>query len=217
MDQNATQREADLALLQRLKLEDPARLQHYNDLFAAEANTEGQEQQSEQYKEAGGDSGAIKRDLEAMVPPTVAYTAAAPVANAIVPNAPLPATVTPSQLGPNLVNATKNLARQIPVATTIAAPAAALMAGQYEKGKGNADTKAGGYLYPGGYGDGYDFQKHGMYLEFPGIDVGRIPYYFNRTMYDMVAKPVADTLTDWKKTANNSKEKYRDHVQGIRN
>jgi hypothetical protein len=34
-----------------------------------------------------------------------------------------------------------------------------------------------------------------MYLEFPGIDVGRIPYYFNRSMYDMVIDPIKSAFT----------------------
>ena len=46
------------------------------------------------------------------------------------------------------------------------------------------DLMTGAYEKKSANDDGYDFNKHGMYLEFPGIDVGRIPYYFNRTKYD---------------------------------
>lgn len=188
-DANATQRESDLALLQRLIDSGRIRSNEYKaKLTVGEAATNEAELLPvvEEYKDQGGDTGAIKQELGALVPPAVAFSATAPLANAITPNIPVAPTVTPSQLLPNVINGIKNTARAAPAAMAIADPAAALMTGRYEKGK----AKDHGF-----YGDGYDFSKHGLYLEFPGIDVGRIPYYFNRSMNDMVVSPIKNLFT----------------------
>jgi hypothetical protein len=169
-DANATQMEADLAILQRLREKNPEKLSYYKETAQAFEFEDQAGQQVEEYKKAGGDAGAIKEDLSALVPPAVGYSVASPVATAVTPTVSVAPTVTPAQVLPNALNAGKNLLRATPASIMGGEALTALATGRYEKDK---DV------------NGYDFQKHGMYLEFPGVDVGRIPYYFNRSMYDL--------------------------------
>ena len=190
-DANATQRESDLALLQRLIDSGRIRSNEYKaKLTVGEAATNESELLPvvEAYKDQGGDTGAIKQEVGALVPPVVAYSATAPLANAITPNIPVAPTVTPSKVLPNVINGIKNAARVAPVAMAMAEPATALMTGRYEKGKAKDE---------GIFGDGYDFSKHGLWLGDMGIpiDVGRVPYYFNRSMHDMVVSPIKNLFT----------------------
>ena len=177
-DANATQMEADLAILQRLREKNPEKLSYYKETAQAFEFEEQAGQQVEEYKKAGGDTGAIKKDLSALVPPAVGYSVAAPVATAVTPTVPVAPTVTPAKVLPNALNAGANLLRVTPASIMGGETLTALGTGRYEKGKA---PSAPGTIF----GEGYDPQTHGMYLEFPGIDVGRIPYYFNRTMYDL--------------------------------
>jgi hypothetical protein len=140
-----------------------------------------------EYKDGGGDVGAIKRDLSALVPPAVGYSVTAPVATAVTPTIPVAPTVTPTKVLPNALNVGKNLLRVTPASIMGGETLTALGTGRYEKDKNLPEQ--------GMFGDGYDSRKHGMYLEFPGIDVGRIPYYFNRSMYDMVIDPIKSAFT----------------------
>lgn len=128
----------------------------------------------------------FKEELEVGAIPAASYIPAEIIADKITPNIPVKPTVTPSALLPNITNTLKNVARAQPAAIAIAEPTAALLTGRYEKNKNLPEQ--------GIFGDGYDFQKHGMYLEFPGIDVGRIPYYFNRSMYDL-GSSIVDMVT----------------------
>ena len=102
---------------------------------------------------------------------SASYGVAEPMANALTPKVPVGPTVTPAQLGANVVNVGKNFLRAQPAAMAIAEPMANMLAGKFEG--------------PGGY----DPNVHGINLEIPGIDVGRIPYYFNRTMREGVVEP----------------------------
>ncbi len=131
---------------------------------------DNKEVEIKEYKDAGGDVGAIKEDLSALVPTAIGYSVTSPVATAVTPTVPVAPTVTPAKVLPNALNAGKNLLRLTPASIMGGQTLTALATGKYEKDK---DV------------NGYDFQKHGMYLEFPGVDVGRIPYYFNRSMYDL--------------------------------
>lgn len=128
----------------------------------------------------------FKEELEVGAIPAASYIPAEIIADKITPNIPVKPTVTPSALLPNVLNTLKNVARAQPAAIAIAEPTSALLTGRYEQNKNLPEQ--------GNFGDGYDFSKHGMYLEFPGIDVGRIPYYVNRSIYDMGAG-IVDMLT----------------------
>jgi hypothetical protein len=142
----------------------------------------------------------FKEELEVGAIPAASYVPAEIIADKITPNIPVKPTVTPSALLPNITNTLKNVARAQPAAIAIAEPTAALLTGRYEKNKNLPEQ--------GIFGDGYDSRKHGMYLEFPGVDVGRIPYYFNRTMYD-IGSSIVDMVTPdpdpdiWVDGANN--------------
>ena len=142
----------------------------------------------------------FKEELEVGAIPAASYVPAEIIADRITPNIPVKPTVTPSALLPNITNTLKNVARAQPAAIAIAEPTAALLTGRYEKNKNLPEQ--------GIFGDGYDSRKHGMYLEFPGVDVGRIPYYFNRTMYD-IGSSIVDMVTPdpdpdtWVDGANN--------------
>ena len=186
-DANATQMESDLAILQRLREKNPEKLSYYKETAQAFEFEEQVDQQTEEYKKAGGDTGAIKRDLSALVPPAVGYSVAAPVATAVTPTIPVAPTVTPTKVLPNALNVGKNLLRVTPASIMGGETLTALGTGRYEKDKNLPEQ--------GIFGDGYDSRKHGMYLEFPGIDVGRIPYYFNRSMHDMVINPIRSAFT----------------------
>ena len=184
-DANATQRESDLALLQRLIDSGRIRSNEYQaTLTVGEAATNESELLPvvKEYKDQGGDSGAIKEDLSALVPPVAGYSVAAPIAKAVTPTVPVAPTVTPTKLLPNALNVGKNLLRATPASIMGGETLTALATGRYEKGQNLPEQ--------GMFGDGYDSRKHGMYLEFPGVDVGRIPYYFNRSMHDMVVNPI---------------------------
>ena len=100
-------------------------------------------------------------------------------AHSLVPQSPPPSKLPPVKptAGMNALTTVGKIGRSMGPQVLVGEPVTALMQGRYEKGQGNPDV--------GIFGDGYDFQKHGMFLEFPGIDVGRIPYYFNRSMYDL--------------------------------
>jgi hypothetical protein len=190
MDANATQLQNDLAILERLK--GSAKLTNFNIAIEKNPNLSREEmlgfdpkleskrelekQQAEslqKYNEEGGDVGAIANYMESRVPAYGALAVSEPIAMAATPNPPVKPVATPGQLlrmPSTAVTAGKNILRAQPAAMAIQMPLENLMTGAYEKKSANDD--------------GYDFSKHGMYLEFPGIDVGRIPYYFNRTMYD---------------------------------
>lgn len=145
---------------------------------------EDKEVEIKEYQEGGGDAGAI---ANAIIPPAIGYSA--PVHTLIpevVPKTPvIKPVVTPPAV--NALNVAGKLARSTPAMLAVGDPTTALMTGRYEKDKNLPEQ--------GIFGDGYDSRKHGMYLEFPGIDVGRIPYYFNRSMHDMVINPIRSAFT----------------------
>lgn len=119
--------------------------------------------------------------LQKQIPAIGSIAVAEGLANEMTPNSVTKPVAKPGQMlkNPHMgLTRAKDIIRAQPTAMAIGMPLTNLATGEFEKGKPNASA-------PGTiFGDGYDSRKHGIYLEFPGIDVGRIPYYFNRTAYD---------------------------------